>query len=380
MDIKVLNTGFGDCNIFQDAKNNSLTIDYGSQNTSELNIIDYISMIKPCDVKDAVLTHYHDDHFSGYIESFKHGTIYDTFYLPEMMPDSPHLLNPLVQTVFLSFFTTSKSYLFKLSSKIIEFLNLLPSHTTKIKFIRKSSKFVFDKKDFHVLWPEIGYISPNTTKIKSNIDKLYELVDFEVKDVLNRFLNKIHNLNNTLNNANDNLEEEYNDISIKIRKTISANVEFERIIENVIRSSSRLTSSNFNAYSVVFHCIDEKKEILMLGDIEKSNFENNIVTETKPYLCLLKKYKVIKISHHGTDDYFSKKLPEAENIIINNGSKNRTNWKISALYNKENLFGKFSNVFCTNNKRKTRCLVTLNNLVVCKNNCCSIMNVGHISI
>ena len=111
-------------------------------------------------------------------------------------------------------------------------------------------------------------------------------------------------------------------------------------------------NTRLNDLSLAFEerCICEEHNVLFFGDA---------VLKDVKYLCdkyAEGSYKFIKVSHHGTRDYFYQDLPEAKYYAFSNGSA-KDSWEISARY--DCRYGRNTCFICTNNK----------NCELHKNNC-----------
>jgi hypothetical protein len=97
----------------------------------------------------------------------------------------------------------------------------------------------------------------------------------------------------------------------------------------------------------------------MTGDVEKSTIDEYLAPKLK------QNYKVIKAPHHGTENHYSSKLPQTDNILISTRPHKRYG-KISKNYRKH------ANIaaprYCTNGKNQCE---SIDNKQPCNNRNCN---------
>lgn len=118
-----------------------------------------------------------------------------------------------------------------------------------------------------------------------------------------------------------------------------------------------------NNSSVVLEC---PGETLFLGDIGKEIYKRHI----QPHLT--DGYKVVKVSHHGTKDYYAPDLPEAKVYLVSNSGIWRTDWGIYEEYRKNCP----NQMQCTNTEAR-RCMSTQPICTRCRINPAKVLGNGN---
>ena len=98
-------------------------------------------------------------------------------------------------------------------------------------------------------------------------------------------------------------------------KRIGTNSDLSLKIKSISRQQYHHFIKSMNALSIIFH--EDTAQYIFLGDAPSQIIE--YVAKRDKELNYFSEYKVLKIQHHGTQAYFTKDLPKANNYIISNG-------------------------------------------------------------
>lgn len=379
MDIKTINTNMGDCHIIT-CDNISLSVDYGSMNLSKLNYGLYIGNLK--DKKYGLITHFHEDHYNGYINHMNNylskNQIWDEFYLPNLFVYDSLWDNPFAQMIFISVFGMNGYSLTKIE-KILNLLEGLRSNSKLLIGKGKGDKIILNRLSIDVIWPEYT----NLTVIKQ-IKNIRE--NYIVKSYINRIKKDFSDEGefpfDDVESLIQDIREYYNTIVISSKENHIKEIErgivpqtenipqlFNRIKDKLSSLNEKLDAGNLNdlVNSLYYSDSSPKTELrlknichfvtknidnhsllleydnklLMLGDVMKNVYEKHIQPSLQS-----KFYRVIKSSHHGTESRFFNKYPSAENLIICHGAGAGNTKKIDDRYNYYNPV-LFHRVLCT---------------------------------
>lgn len=357
--ITVYNVGFGD-SLLLEGEDCNLLVDCGTKESPD-NKRDTIEK----DIKqrtdtrkelDCVITHFHEDHYS--ILNVFEETVFDKLYVPNFFSEEDIELQLLILLT-----CSSRKQIYKFASSV---LHLIPKLFT-YSFVRDDTIVHFVKRgnlihqEYPVLWPEI-----DPKKANKFLDRFFdilaksELEERGIPDIETDYDRLPHdNVPNTYE-----IMEKAAKLATKYRELIIPNFEQEeqghlpgssvvryrekqgefneifasipslrRLVPHpldVKKADPKLEKEikNYqNSCSIVFH--DPRKlsriKYLLLGDVPSDIFSDEIQKDVAA-----NNYKYIKISHHGTRDYYMGNLPACETMIISNG--NRKQWEISAKY------------------------------------------------
>lgn len=371
--IDIHDVGYGECIVFEGDKNKILMIDCGSMNTilkgSKIKFKDYvINFVVPryseASERNFLLTHFHRDHYCGLKYILKsEKNFFDNIYIPypALNQDNRALLLEIAIYVFV--FLKRQQLCASMSTSalfIFEFLRKR-SYKSKIFSLKKGNIFKFSGVNYKVLSPyeETFPYSQNFSQIVYRLDEL--LKSSWQTEIVEKFF-YLKNL----------FCEEYVKCSKLCQKgTFLYDEEIEQLIEKLSNSAVELNKLSKNLMS-----IDVINEILLILNDEKTRFEyslaqnsasivfqneknnsssgNNVLMTgdvTSEILKLLENdlfqfYNVIKVPHHGTNNYCSEVLDRVScsHLIISNGEYH-AGGKISAEYAKHNAIK-----HCTNSK------------------------------
>ena len=314
MKIRAYNCQFGDCYCIFDSSANPLYVDFGIHRRCGYNSNRYDSIIKDIKSfgqKDFLLTHYHEDHYSGLIRMMENNENHKTFgtvYLPFIPLDDEQtkealLIIKLILTNGILRFKNDIEALKKLS--FIRLLDSVYKATNEIVFLKKGNQL---RDKYKVLWPEIGIVVEDINRNNP--------LNPEVSEGLHSIsIGLLGVLRNKEDNRLRELQDEYISFASKVIKTIKFYVS--------------KTNNISNEHCIVFHNIEEAEgeNILFTGDLGKKRIWDKLERE------LHSSYFAIKIPHHGTAGYyhdFTNYVRENSYMLIPNGRAK--GWEISGKY------------------------------------------------
>ena len=325
MKIRAYNCQFGDCYYILDNSANPLYVDFGIHKRCRCNSCRYDSIIddiRSFGRKDFLLTHYHEDHYSGFIRMMENDKNHKTFgrvYLPCIPLNSKQtkealLIIKLILTNGILRFKHDIEALNKLS--FIRLLDSVYKATDEIVFLKRDDQL---RDKYKVLWPDTGMV---VRDIEKNNALNSVIFDGQELDSISLGLLGVLRIGNKEDNRLKELQEDYIGFASESVKKIKAYVS--------------KTNNISNEHCIVFHNIEdtEGKNILFTGDLGKKRIWNMLERE------LHSSYSVIKIPHHGTARYyhdFTNRICEGSYLLIPNGGV--PEWKICAKY-AANLYNK----------------------------------------
>jgi len=329
MSVRMYDCDFGDCFVIQEEHvSRPLYVDFGVHSRSQTlrrAALDnrYRDIIKDMPVeKDIVITHYHDDHYSGLIYMYNNGlgTPFMNVYIPDVWDadDDYKLIKLLVLSTIYD--RTTRSHV-----NIADFLLAICNQT--VHLVQRGDDI---SSHMVALWPDKKQIknkisdidiSDLPSEILDSIGRIASLLYISVQSIANRTNGELF-----LGNVQENLEE----CSMLIQNLYSD------INEEWLPDELKVKLGDFgNNVSIVFRNIrllNTGRNMLFTGDVDaKIMKELEVCTD---YPRLLKHNSIIKLPHHGTENkhYFDFKgyITNKGTYIIPNGSV--AGWFISNRY------------------------------------------------
>lgn len=345
--IELHDVGYGECIVFEGNSNEIMMVDCGSMNvnlkSNGMNFKDYVLNVIIPRYEDALqksflLTHFHRDHICGlkYILK-KEKNYFNKIYIPYPCADNENRALLLEMAIYLFVFMTRQQTSVKSSTSALFIFNFLKKNSTaKVIPIKKGDFFKFSGVKYKVLNPNhLGFnFSREFIDIMATLDGM--LLNISKEEHVSRFLNLKSLFCREYINCCDfcaqheDLENEYvkdsilklNSLIIKLNELSN---EFKKlnitreIIEFLSREYINMTySMEQNATSIVFQNerqnMTSSNDIIMTGDVTPEildSLENE----------LFKSYNVIKVPHHGTDNYQSMVLNKmsCSHLLVSNG-------------------------------------------------------------
>ena len=318
--IEMYKVGFGDCFICSDKNNRyKMLIDCGKfRGSLSANIVQEINNSLSNSTNYLMVTHFHNDHFSG-LKKLDKNLNFERIYLPNFITENILTL----EFAMLANKSISGDEKYQTALNLITSIPTIARHFvrgTRISFLNRkygiASKTTNGLDSFRILWPDMSYTEAYAKELR-------EVLKAEITDdsynILKEYANKyIHLISSRSDNGifyasngeNNNQEDE----------TIMA---FERLIEDFIRSvhldlPERLLRKFSRIQNNISLCFDNvsshnSSPVLFLSDIPKNEYKKIVkTTDLSDY------YYAIKVPHHGTAKYFIDNLPESRYLFITN--------------------------------------------------------------
>ncbi len=348
--IEIHDVGYGECIVFEGKKNEILMVDCGSMNInikngdSSLKFKNYVTDFIVPRYKDAenrsfLLTHFHKDHMCGFKYIIKKDKNYfNKIYIPypSINADGKALLLEIAIYAFV--FLKRQTACASMSTSALFIFNFLSKNSGRASIcpLKKGDSFEFSGIKYNVLNPNGDSFSflEEFTSILARLDDI--LLSSKESSIANRFLNmkktfceEYVNCSNLCIKYND-LKNEYvkesieklnsyiinfNNLSFKLKQLdITSNIIEYLSSENINMQYSMAQ----NSASIVFHSdrsnMPTCNTIMMTGDAT-SEILDSLENE------LFESYNIIKVPHHGTDNYQSKAIDKinCSHMIISNG-------------------------------------------------------------
>ena len=376
MRLTMHNVGFGDCFELEE-NNHRLLVDCGSKNELLPNpangtffrFVDNLFFdfhfedeeTNEIFLRDALLTHFHADHYKGFIriaKNFKKDSKlkrFDRFYVPYIAfnDKDKYCFIFVKMAVYLYCFlkkhrSNSRFFLYGHIKTLRHSVNDLKN----IICLKTGDQFQIGSTKFNVLWPYF----PKGTHMRA-IENLLAKIDEELKDdkVLEDLNKKIfYNLKKFYDLISNNSER---------NRGIGNDKDDSTLIEEILKSQRQalialskkrrenkgkqitgidklklLFDEGMNATSIVF--CDDNHKLLMTGDVTKNVIDKHLFKGQWEYIknyCI--KFQFIKAPHHGTDTYYTINLPSACHILISTGEFKNYGKISTGYFNHECVYG-----------------------------------------
>lgn len=341
----MINMGFGDCFVIEN-EGKKILVDCGSKCKSKYR--QNLRFVDP-DIEEVLITHFHEDHYN-FINEACFWNLKKVYLSPLFYSEKDK--NVVEVYLFLLFFLMKRRF--------NSFFNLWKwiSTQNRIRFLWAGDHF--SKNKFKVLWPKKSTKQSSLSMITESIEGILGEVD-KYFDNAKEIREKIENFRKYLKRFIDNLyylyklsqpeDSSFQDIEIdhkfksffesKTSKDLFTIDEIREIKKIILSMNNKIKNDlikSMNDCSVVFDgCVNNEK-VLFCADASP-----NIINQIRKGIELSseKKYKVIKVPHHGTKNY-RVDLPDSEYYFIPNDNSRR-GWQISGdilqdLSNKPNAF------------------------------------------
>lgn len=393
MFIKMHNVGFGDCFILTN-KHHHLIVDCGTRNyrdnrrspSSFKNFVDQCILQEisnnPAHEYSALITHFHQDHYSGFKHmSKKYTNIFSCLYVPfllvkDSVNDNYFLLDQIICSYLI--YAMSSKYYTLANDALKHIRNLAPlAKNNNIRPLCFRQNFCIYNKRFDVLWPDpiYTYLTAINNEYSYNIIEITHdaLQAIDRSSAIENTTEKILRIKNELIDLFSNWYTSYNHDDFKTTKISELINRMDNPLEELLKIKKSIDQEkigNFrlhsklgkslivseNSTSIVFH--DRDTQILMTGDITTNIIDNVLVNRFNNH------YNYLKVPHHGTHGHYSQNLPFACNFLISNGYHARYN-SISSCYINHGCPTAFR--WCT--ARRKHCKI-FSNGNTCLNNSC----------
>ena len=352
------NVGFGDCFVLYNArKKECLLTDCGTKSYNGKNYVyneiencfynigQFISDFK---YKQALITHFDMDHYNGFKRMAENDIKFDKIYLPPIIIQYRKRKSIIIDiALFLFIFSNYRSNYYYLGLRIFNHLKdiLQLTDISNIKYLRRDNTFTIGNREFIVLWPPSN-ISNNVDKLDEKLKIIDEILNKKCGDKLEYYQKQkkgIIELYGEMITEEGKLNiNNYNIIQNKIERKLT---ELKKTFKDKRMNGDefkRFDLKNLhlinNLFSIVYHSKKNyiPQNIIMTGDISKQIIEKYLIKD------LYKKYRILKIPHHGTSAYFTNKLPYNCISLISNGKIcNRSNKIANEYYRNEKICYKY---------------------------------------
>lgn len=353
MELKIFNVGFGECSLLHENGHN-LLIDFGSDAPDKKTKLDTAAktIAASCTAQpsSALLTHFHDDHINGLLETNLSDRIkFDTVYIPDIFAQPAQneqisylqliLLHDIFQAIILK-----KGKSTALQVNLYSLLKKLVNAHSRVCFLKRGDSFSLADVNFEVLWPcmEALKISGKTvTRIKTALSDIGLIAVLQVGTpddtsilnlgVIDQFGRKLADVYTVLVNGTDvppnqmqELEETFQKVQIVTIQCANVFLNMSQSDKRQITALAKAMAKEGNKISIVFQdrAVQNCSKLLMTGDIPKIEFkkilEGKIPSSATPKVS--KHYELIKAPHHGTDSHFVTILPDCNTIYASNGN------------------------------------------------------------
>ncbi|MCL2828172.1 MAG: MBL fold metallo-hydrolase [Oscillospiraceae bacterium] len=348
----------GDCNILR-GTSDCLLIDCGSDNRGNFANSAAFSFSKirrevsDKSITDIMVSHFHKDHFIGILKIPDTYSI-NTAYLPYSIIDGKVLYSEGIGRLLAV--ASPRSWGFQLSKNIIGLFKKLNAISKEVRFVKKGDFIPFDKNRIRILWPDVtpasiymelpirrldksdvpdsirgNELSSIEKNIRSETDSSLSYFDAEKKlssdfdrligerdrDLLATTQEFIGCFSSFLIGLHNEEKTEINTTIAAYERLMQQRKLFrDKIDESMKGDINHLSLQQYhslvtcmNAISIICDC---GNRFLFLGDAPAKIIEH-IVPSCK------KRYTFVKVQHHGTSPYFTKKTPKGAYNLISNG-------------------------------------------------------------
>ncbi len=347
-DIEIFNVKFGDCFICKNkASSERMLIDFGSKQKITYSIINEVDFqLNNADKKYLMITHFHDDHYKGI--KYLYNTIkFDEIYLPNFFSKD---IIKLQYAILFALSPSNQSYTIanNLLSVIPDLLNHI-NNTTKIIFTRRGDRIINYIDTLRVLWPDNTDFDKRANRIYKDILDYYNIEEKRqiIEELVEEYFSTIPPVRED-ENQHRFIELNDNDISRLQSLVERMALSLGDYKTHSRRLGSRLSKEISSFQNSICICFDNAvnnndKPVLFLSDISLDNYTK--IYNNNDGIKMAEFYKVIKIPHHGTKDYYVNDLPNNDYLIVSNGRAPTNSWRITALYGWRYRTSKF---ICTN--------------------------------
>jgi beta-lactamase superfamily II metal-dependent hydrolase len=363
MNVKMYQMGCGE-SILMEHDNELLMIDFGSQDwRNRRNHYNYVeSKLSNCKM-DALITHFHEDHISGFINLMKNRIIsFNTIYIPHVFTVGSHF--NLIDYMLMDYYLQNKK---TKGLPLLSLIKAICNNNGKYTLLKRGECFNVGGCINEVLWP-IPNVIDRYLKEKNDYDipipisvmnKIMEISDeicefftehnsVEINDyiqLLNQFEYQITELLET-----KIIKQDGKYIGL-LNGTYIARTDYENYRNNInvhkfISSLKKKLKINNNAFSIVFQTdkVNDRR-YLFTGDVTPKNI-NLIINNDDKTVTLKSDFFAVKAPHHGTKSHYVPNLytyTDPEVVFISNGKGGHAG-RIDSEYSKSKKY----RLICTN--------------------------------
>lgn len=381
MDVKMFQMDCGE-SILIHCDDECLLVDCGSRSgmTTAQPLFD--NVINECTkytFKQALITHFHDDHINGFMYITDKKTNFSRVYIPHIFTVGQHW--NLIDYKLIEYYLSQKKIKKRKNFSLLDLLKRMVQTKSRITLLKRGSHFSSCNSKNDVLWPK-----PEELKNIRFDDEIWKYFPEDFCDDVFAISNQICNIYREANNSeqyDDYILGTINDIENQIKKLIAhplkQNIdsdEFKAFYKRLLQQ----VRINDNNTSIVFQT-NIKNNYLFTGDIGKSYLKNIVSSSYSDRIMIHDSFFAIKAPHHGTVTHY---LPElfgtsstinTKIVFISNG-KSKSTGTIYEEYPK-NANTKIYKLICTNRdslKCQNANTTVNNNKIICSNGYCPLNN------
>lgn len=343
--IRMYNCGFGDCFRLTSLNGEKLFVDFGIHSMSCDLIprdIRYDNIMVDIDKgSDFLLTHYHEDHYSGAVYMGQLGKKFRNVYIPDVWSVDGSI--EVVSLILLRGLLTKS--VIKRGLTLFDFLQSICG--SRVFFISRGSII---QNMYEVLWPTDEWIKKKTKKIFRNWP-------IGTEDYLNDLIRISRELRTiVLNLAMSDYTEQNISLAYEIEKLKAQYIQLSSKMPMAGGMQYKLTNLG-NSISIVFQNRNEQDvNVLFTGDVKGKEVWKHIESNIHDSIMMKGQYDIIKVPHHGTSPYyhsFSSRMNDHTTLLIPHG-KTRAPWYVDGRYYVDSN-DKGSKVICTSDEACDLC-------------------------
>lgn len=361
MNVKMFQMGCGE-SILVEHDNELLLIDFGSQDGGNKSAyFNYVeTKLNYCKM-NALITHFHEDHITGFIDLINNGKIlFNIIYIPHIFTTDSHL--NLIDYMLMDY------YLENNKTKRLSLLSLIKAisnNNGKYTLLERGECFYVGGCKNEVLWPIPKVIKPYDEKIfdydipipLSVMNRIMEISDEICEFIadhnsvgLNDNTRHIIELEQQINELlKTEIIEQVGEYIRLLNGTYIAKSEYENFrnyinVKNYKNYLKKQLKINNNAFSIVFQTDKvNNRRYLFTGDVTKENINAIINDQT---VTLKSDFFAVKAPHHGTKTHYVSDMythTDPEVVFISNGKGGHAK-SIYSEYSKSTKY----RLICTN--------------------------------
>ncbi len=280
----------------------------------------------------ALLTHFHEDHYKGFMEISdklkSNENKFDKFYIPYITWSSKEGYIFVKAAIYLYYFGSKQN---ESSFLLFDHMKMLINSVRNISNIcclQRGNEFELGNIRFQVLWPDFPK-GTHTEKIEDLLTKIDNKIEYQEKlnSLTDKFLSNLRNFYELIKDKNreddkSNLikkilesQQEYLFDLDRLRKTTKKQNKNLKLEINDLRN---IFKDDVNATSIVF--CDNNKQLLMMGDVTAEVVDKHLFTDKYEYIKSKDIiFEYLKAPHHGTGTHYTINIPATKNILISTG-------------------------------------------------------------
>ena len=330
---------FGDCFLFTEPgeEDSCLLVDCGSKVINSCgNVINDIHRdISRYKKKEALITHFHQDHIDGLTELTKKGIAFHKVYVPNIFECAyPGYVTVDLLEGILSLGGIRSKDLTVDRIPLIRFLRMITASGAPIELLDRSKDFSFGKTNMEVLWPAVHMLP-----VQQEWDRIERMLIDAGMDVFVTLQSAAERVCAIVLNRQEGDSTTLGEIEEDILRLIQQTEGISPDLRNRIRARLHKMAHEYN---IVFQGNESDRGVLFTGDINAKELRRIAENSVMPQKPLYKKYFIYKAPHHGTGEphyfhfapYFA-----SDYVAVTNGNAQRKYGKISFDYNNRTAVG-----------------------------------------